>query len=82
MTAQSLRTFTIEETLEILRGYGMKVSRRKLCEGIKQGKYKFGIVIQMEEEEYEVYPAKLFRWIAKHIWDEPVPEVPKEEATT
>ncbi len=79
MTVQSIVTVTPAEAVEILHSYGMKIGRSALCAGIQQGCFPFGTFIQMENEVYFIYLAKLERWIADRLMDEEVPEAPMDE---
>ena len=61
---------TINETVEILREHGMKISPPHLRAGIECGAYPFGVCIKMDSRPtYEIFRPLLMRWIAERSED-------------
>lgn len=57
---------TINETIEILREHGMKISPPHLRAGIECGAYPFGVCVKMDKHPaYEIFKPLLMRWIAE-----------------
>lgn len=54
------------EAVKRLNDAGFKdINYQRLCAGLRQGLYDFGIAIHMKEYVYEVYPTLLNKWIAE-----------------
>lgn len=61
---------TIDETVEILRNNGMKISPPHLRAGIECGAYPFGVCVKMgKRPSYEVFKPLLMKWIAERSED-------------
>lgn len=57
---------TINETVEILRAHGMKISPPHLRAGIECGAYTFGVCVLTDvRPTYEIYKPLLMKWIAE-----------------
>lgn len=57
---------TINETVEILREHGMKISPPHLRAGIECGAYPFGVCVKMDKHPaYEIFKPLLMQWIAE-----------------
>ena len=57
---------TIDETVNILRENGMKISAPHLRAGIECGAYTFGVCVKTDKQPtYEIYKPLLMRWIAE-----------------
>lgn len=57
---------TINETVEILREHGMKISQPHLRAGIECGAYPFGVCVRMgKQPTFEIFRPLLMRWIAE-----------------
>lgn len=54
------------EAVKRLNAAGFKdINYNRLCAGLRQGLYSFGIAILLKEYVYEIYPALLDKWIAE-----------------
>lgn len=56
-------TMSPEEVANILRGIGVHTSATRIREGIRQGKYPFGIVIDFSTPAYEIYRKDFEKWM-------------------
>lgn len=56
-------TMSPEEVATILRGIGVHTSATRIREGIRQGKYPFGIVIDFASPAYEIYRKDFEKWM-------------------
>lgn len=61
-----IETMTVEQTVEALREFGMRINAEKLRNGIRQGVYPFGDCVRMEKQDsFDIY-AELFKsWAAE-----------------
>ena len=75
-TERILRTYSLEQTLAILRSRGMSIGRDTLSTGLQQGKFPFGDFIGMSQGVYIIYEALLERWIAERCVEEEIPIIP------
>lgn len=61
-----IETLTVEETVELLRDLGMRISAPTLRLGIQQGVFPWGTYIQGERGPvYHIYRVMLEDWIAE-----------------
>ncbi len=69
-------TLTPEEVSTQLRAIGVKTTPTKIREGIRQGKYPFGIVIDLATPTYEIYTKDFIKWLREKfdIADEYIPQ--------
>ncbi len=58
-----IETMTVQEVCDTLRDMGVKTTPIKIRAGIAQGVYPFGIRIQMENQEFEIYRALFEKWV-------------------
>lgn len=59
-----IETMTPQEATELLRSYGMKISKDTLCLGLQQAKYPFGICINGKVAPvYQIFTKQLLQWI-------------------
>lgn len=67
----AIQTLTVEKTVEVLRGLGMKISTETLRDGIEQGCFTFGYCVRRRSggPVYYVYKALLDHWIAERSVD-------------
>lgn len=56
-------TMTAAEATARMRDAGFRISVPSLIAGIEQGKYPFGIVINMQKRVVEIYTLDLERWL-------------------
>ena len=56
-------TLTPEEVSQRLRAIGVKTTPQKIREGIRQGKYPFGIVILNDTATTEIYTKDFEKWM-------------------
>ena len=60
------KIITAKEAVKRLNDAGFEcVNYNRLCAGLRQVLYSFGIAIKMHEYVYEIYPALLDKWIAE-----------------
>ena len=67
MEKQKIETLTVNEVVDELRALGVKTSPNKIRAGILQGVYPFGICIQMENNEFEIYRVPFDKWVAERV---------------
>lgn len=60
-----IETMTPEETAAAMRDLGLRSSAQKIRDGIEQGKYPFGVCINMERREFEIYKALFDNWVSE-----------------
>ena len=58
-----IETMTVQEVCDALRDMGVKTTPVKIRAAIAQGVYPFGIRIQMEHQEFEIYRALFEKWV-------------------
>ncbi len=56
-------TMSPEEVANTLREIGVHTSATRIREGIRQGKYPFGIVIDFATPAYEIYRKDFEKWM-------------------
>ncbi len=61
-------TMSPEEVASILRSIGVHTSATRIREGINQGKYPFGIVINFATPAYEIYRKDFERWALEKFY--------------
>lgn len=61
-------TMSPEEVATILRSIGVHTSATRIREGISQGKYPFGIVIQFATPIYEIYRKDFEAWALEKFY--------------
>ena len=67
MEQQKLETLSISQAVNELRALGVKTSPNKIRAGIIQGVYPFGICIQMDNNEFEIYRVQFDKWVAERV---------------
>lgn len=60
-----LPTITVKEAAERLKNLGVKTSPTKIMVGIQQGVYPFGVCIEMDKYQYEIYERKFDEWVSE-----------------
>lgn len=61
-----IATLTPQDAAQYLRDRGLSISPDTLRQGIKQGVYPFGIVIEMERSPvFQIFKKQLDAWIAE-----------------
>lgn len=66
-----IATLTVQDTAQYLRDRGLSISPDTLRQGIKQGVYPFGIVIEMERSPvFQIFKKQLDAWIAERTVEE------------
>lgn len=60
---QHTPTLTPEEVAQVLRAIGVRTTATRIREGIRQGKYPFGIVIDLATPTYEIYRKDFEKWL-------------------
>jgi hypothetical protein len=74
-----LKTMTVEEVYKTLRGLGVKTTPVRIRRGIDQGKYPFGISVDMGTSVvYEIYEKKFRQWL-KDVGDFPQDKAEEDE---
>lgn len=68
-------TLTPEEVSQRLRAIGVKTTPLKIREGIRQGKYPFGIVIELASDSFEIYTKDFEKWMREKFDVESAKEV-------
>jgi hypothetical protein len=64
-------TLTPQDAALYLRDRGLSISPDTLRQGIKQGVYPFGIVIEMERSPvFQIFKKQLDAWIAERTVEE------------
>ncbi len=58
-----IETMTIQEVYEALSEMGVKTTPYKIRAAIAQGVYPFGVRIQLERQEFEIYRALFEKWV-------------------
>lgn len=61
-------TMSPEEVASILRSIGVHTSATRIREGISQGKYPFGIVINFATPAYEIYRKDFEKWALEKFY--------------
>ena len=67
MEGKKLETMTVSQVVDELRALGDKTTANKVRAGIIQGVYPFGIHIEMENEEFEIYRKKFDEWVNERV---------------
>ena len=66
-----IATLTVQDAAQYLRDRGLSISPDTLRQGIKQGVYPFGIVIEMERSPvFKIFKKQLDAWIAERTVEE------------
>lgn len=66
-----IATLTPQDAAQYLRDRGLSISPDTLRQGIKQGVYPFGIVIEMERSPvFQIFKKQLDAWIAERTVEE------------
>ena len=66
-----IATLTPQDAAQYLRDRGISISTDTLRQGIKQGVYPFGIVIEMERSPvFQIFKKQLDAWIAERTVEE------------
>nr|DAQ37197.1 MAG TPA: Pyocin activator protein PrtN [Caudoviricetes sp.] len=66
-----IATLTVQDAAQYLRDRGLSISPDTLRQGIKQGVYPFGIVIEMERSPvFQIFKKQLDAWIAERTVEE------------
>lgn len=58
-------TMTVEEVTNRMREVGISTSTPKVRAMLMQGKYPFGIGVQMKHQEFEIYRPLFEEWLDK-----------------
>lgn len=67
MEPVKLETMTVVQVVNELRALGVKTTPNKIRAGIIQGVYPFGVRIEMEGNEFEIYRTQFEQWKADKI---------------
>lgn len=67
-----IETMTPEEAAAAMRELGLRCSAEKIRDGIEQGKYPFGVCINMDRREFEIYRALFDRWVKERAMELPM----------
>lgn len=67
MESIQLETMTVVQVVDELRALGVKTTPNKIRAGIIQGVYPFGVCIEMENNEFEIYRTKFDEWKSDKI---------------
>lgn len=60
------KIISAKQAVERLNAAGFSdVNYNRLCAGLRQGLYSFGIAIKLSDYVYEIYPTLLDKWIAE-----------------
>lgn len=66
-----IATLTVQDAAHYLRDRGLSISPDTLRQGIKQGVYPFGLVIEMERSPvFQIFKKQLDAWIAERTVEE------------
>lgn len=66
-----IATLTVQDAAQYLRDRGLSISPDTLRQGIKQGVYPLGIVIEMERSPvFQIFKKQLDAWIAERTVEE------------
>jgi hypothetical protein len=66
-----IETMTVHEACMEMRGLGIQTSENKIRAGIAQGKYPWGICINMKTQEFEIYRTLFDDWVAERLSTKP-----------
>ena len=58
-----IETMTIQEVYEELQQLGVKTTPVKIRAAITQGKYPFGICVNLKEQSFEIYRTLFEKWV-------------------
>lgn len=71
-TVQAKATLTVEEAQNVLYRAGVDISREYIQEGLREGKFPFGIALQMTHYKYIIFKKKLADYIREYTGQEAV----------
>ena len=60
----TVKTLTINETLERLRAHGVAMGPEILSMGIEQGAFPFGVCVHKDRRNFFIFERLLDEWIA------------------
>lgn len=59
-----IKTMTLNEATAYLREHGLKITNVSLADGLRQGKYPFGVFIETGDTGvFQIYTRLLDKWI-------------------
>ena len=62
-----IKTMTVDEVYRALQSMGVKTTPLKIRAAISQGVYPFGICINMENREFEIYETLFEKWVSERV---------------
>lgn len=62
-----IETMTVDEVYRALQSMGVKTTHLKIRAAISQGVYPFGICINMENREFEIYKTLFDKWVEERV---------------
>lgn len=66
-----IATLTVQDAAQYLRDRGLSISPDTLRQGIRQGVYPFGLVIELDKSPvYQIFKKQLDTWIAERTVEE------------
>lgn len=66
-----IATLTPQDAAQYLRDRGLSISSDTLRQGIRQGVYPFGLVIELDKSPvYQIFKKQLDAWIAERTVEE------------
>lgn len=60
-----IRTVSIQKACEIMRNAGVPMSLEAMQAGLRQGKFDFGLAIQLKEWKYIIYEKPFIEYIRR-----------------